>query len=153
MTAKAPLTKADRMLTGKCRFPRLVFPAVFPAKSRFAPQRFAPRFARNRRCNGWGWQSSWRNKTQQDATGFDAEYDHAAPGDGANKKVLPGAFRPHGAQARRFRVFQTAWVVVYVWPTGRDFTSSDAFKACPKGDTFLFVGISVGIFSITTART
>lgn len=69
------------------------------------------------------------------------------------KKVLPGAFRPHGSQARRFRVFQTAWVVVYVWPTGRDFTSSDAFKACPKGDTFLFVGISVGIFSITTART
>ena len=34
------------------------------------------------------------------------------------KKVLPGAFRPHGSQARRFRVFQTAWVVVYVWPTG-----------------------------------
>ena len=34
------------------------------------------------------------------------------------KKVLPGAFRPHGSQARRFRVFQTAWVVVVVWPTG-----------------------------------
>ena len=30
------------------------------------------------------------------------------------KKVLPGAFRPHGSQARRFRVFQTAWVVVVV---------------------------------------
>jgi hypothetical protein len=69
---------------------------------------------------------------------------------------------PHGPYTHEAEVFQTPWIVICAWPD--EIAQWDGliwwrwskwwpFKPCQKGDTFLFVGIYVGIFLNKNSRT